>query len=158
MLTLFRCSSADGRGILGARATFSHDSEPQQRVWNFCLSDYSYQTLSWNSASWRRDLAPTFSSFIFYRNFVHSFDILKIPVHSSGTPDTLKKVICVSLSQALCLFLCHFHINLKTQNSLNSIQLMTSLTITRMMITLPMAGSLLAIASTGMGKDQHISR
>ena len=45
--------------------------------------------------------------------------LTQTPVHFFGTRDTLKKVICLSLSQALSLKVlwCHFHINLNIQNS-----------------------------------------
>ena len=49
--------------------------------------------------------------------FVEVFDTLKIAVHCFWTRDTLKKVIRQSLSYALFLLLCHFHMNLNIQNS-----------------------------------------
>ena len=45
------------------------------------------------------------------------FDTLKIPVHCFGTPDTLKKVICLILLYTFLLLLCHFHMNINIQNS-----------------------------------------
>ena len=62
-------------------------------------------------------LDPDFSSIILLHKFVQVFDTLKIPVHCFGTQDTLKKVICPSILQALFLLLCHFHMNLNMQNS-----------------------------------------
>ena len=44
----------------------------------------------------------------------NAFETLTIPVHCFGTRDTLKTVICLSISRALFLFFCHFHINLWT--------------------------------------------
>ena len=43
--------------------------------------------------------------------FVQEFDTLKIPEHRFGTQDALKKVIGLSISQALFLLLFHFHMN-----------------------------------------------
>ena len=60
---------------------------------------------------------PAFSSTILLHKFVSVIDTLKIPVHSFWTRDTLKTVICPSISQALCLLFCHFHMNLYMQNS-----------------------------------------
>ena len=54
-------------------------------------------------------LDPTFSFIILFYQFVHAFESLKIPVHFSGSRDTLKKVICLSLLHALLLLLCHVH-------------------------------------------------
>ena len=59
-------------------------------------------------------LDPAFSSNILLNKFVQVFDTLKIPVHCFGTWDT--KVICLSVSQALFLLLCHFHMNLNIHN------------------------------------------
>ena len=106
----------------------TYASEPRRRVWDFCfsLSDlselkwaffrvglatfiygrakgsettktpsmhaHSFRILSWNSA---------FSSIILFHIFVQAFDTLKITEHCFGTRDTLKKVICLSISQAL---------------------------------------------------------
>ena len=49
--------------------------------------------------------------------FVQAFDALKIPENRFGTRDTLKKVICSSISRAFFLLFCHFHMNLNIQNS-----------------------------------------
>ena len=53
---------------------------------------------------------------ILFHIVVYVFDTLKIPVHHSGTKDTIKKkVICLNLSQALAalfLVLCQFYMNL----------------------------------------------
>ena len=70
----------------------SYASEPQLRVFFHC-------------------------STILFHKFVLVSDTLKIPVHCLGTPDTLKKVICLSILQALFLLLCHFHMNLNIWNS-----------------------------------------
>ena len=60
---------------------------------------------------------PTFSSTILVHNFAQVFYTLKIAVHCFGTRHTLKKVICLILSSALVLLLCHFHNDLNIQNS-----------------------------------------
>ena len=57
-----------------------------------------------------------FSSTIILHKIIQVFDTLKIPVHCFGTWNTLKKVICLIVLQALFLLLCHFHINLNMQN------------------------------------------
>ena len=44
--------------------------------------------------------APAFSSIILFHMFVQAFDTLKIPEHRFGTRDTLKKVVCMSISRA----------------------------------------------------------
>ena len=55
---------------------------------------------------------PAFSSIILFHMFVQAFDTLKIPEHRFGTRETLRKVICLSISQALFLLLYHFHMNM----------------------------------------------
>ena len=47
----------------------------------------------------------------------HSFAIFKLLAHRSGTRDILKEVKYLSLSKALFLLLCQFHMNLIMQNS-----------------------------------------
>ena len=44
---------------------------------------------------------PAFPSIILLHMFVQEFDTLKIPEHRFGTQDALKKVIGLSISQAL---------------------------------------------------------
>ena len=62
-------------------------------------------------------LTPTFSYIILFHMFVKAFDTLKIPEYRFWTRDTLKKVICLSISWELFLLLCHSHMNLNIQNS-----------------------------------------
>ena len=62
-------------------------------------------------------LDTTCSSIILFHMFIHAFNSSKIPVHCSGTQDTLKKVICLNLSWDLFLLLCRFYMNLNIQNS-----------------------------------------
>ena len=57
-------------------------------------------------------LSTAFSSIILFHMFVQAFDTLKIQEHCFGTRDSLKKVICMSILQALFLLLCQLHINL----------------------------------------------
>ena len=58
-------------------------------------------------------LTHSVSSIILFHKFVQAFESLKIPVCSFGTWDTLKKVICLSISQALFPML---YMNLNVQN------------------------------------------
>ena len=59
---------------------------------------------------------------VFFHHLVphvcQAFDKLKILERRFGTQDTLKKVIYLSISLALFLLLCLFHMNLNIQNSL----------------------------------------
>ena len=105
-LTSFEFSESGlaGPPPLNTQAGWAEKSETQELPPK-CRHAYSFRILSWNSAS--RPL----------HKFVQVFDTLKIPVQCFGTRDTLKKVICPSVSQALCILLCHFHMNLIKQNS-----------------------------------------
>ena len=60
---------------------------------------------------------PAFSSIILFHMFIQAFNTLEIPEHCFGTLDTLKKVICLSISSALFLLCCKFHMNMNIQNS-----------------------------------------
>ena len=52
---------------------------------------------------------PTFSSIIlFHMIVVQTFDTLKVPVHRFETRDTLKKVICLGISQGLVSLIMQF--------------------------------------------------
>ena len=49
--------------------------------------------------------------------FVQAFSRFIIPEHRFRTRGTLKKMICLSISQGLFLLFCNFHMNLNMQNS-----------------------------------------
>ena len=83
--------------------------------WNLKLGKFPalfFQILSWNSASWPplsfhhlalqvHLLGPLLPSIILFYKFVEAFDSLKIPGHCFDTQDTVKKVICLNILQAL---------------------------------------------------------
>ena len=62
--------------------------------------------------------APSFSSIILFHMFVQAFDTLKIP-HHFGTRDTLKKVVCLSISRACnsCMFSLVMPISHESENT-----------------------------------------
>ena len=64
-------------------------------------------------------LGPAFSFIMLFQIFIQAFDTLKITEHRFGTRDTLKNMVCLSISQGLVLLLCnsYFYMNLNMHNS-----------------------------------------
>ena len=87
------------RKLLGShRLDGQWNSKPQKSLHTQRLQACSFfpnpflEFLFWTTA---------FSSYILFQMLVHALYTLKFPVHCSGTREILKKVICLSLSQAL---------------------------------------------------------
>ena len=93
-------------------------------------------------------LTPAFSSIIWFHMFVHAFTHFKIPVHCSGTRQTMNNVNCLSLLQALFLLLCQFYMNQNIQNSWPHWSWAYSLAIS----------FLQSLPESSVGKIRHISR
>ena len=97
-------------------------SEPHQRVWDFCFSLLDLSELKQALKSFL-GILPLNPCFFFHHLVPHICPsiwhviALKTTEHCFGTRDTLKKMICLSISLECFLLLCHFHMNLNKQNS-----------------------------------------